>query len=142
MCNIKPIRTAAEFDAAVERIEVLMNSAPGSPEGAELDLLGDLALIYEYRNDPDPVPEGRAIIAFWIEAKGGTLPGVNELLDGRGDIEEILAGKQPLTPEIAEILHRQLRIPVSALLRVAEQAPRPGFVSEIPTVARIIARYG
>ena len=142
MCSIKPIRTEAEFDAAVERIEVLMDSAPGSPEGAELDLLGDLALIYEYRNDPDPVPEGRAIIAFWIEAKGGTLSGVNELLGASGDIEEILAGKQPLTPEIAKILHRQLRIPVSALLRVAEQAPRPGFVSEIPTVARIIARYG
>ena len=142
MCNIKPIRTEAEFDAAVERIGMLMNSPPGSPEGAELDLLGDLALIYEYRNDPDPVPEGRAIIAFWIEAKGGTLPGVNELLADQGDIEEILAGKQPLTPEIAKILHRQLRIPVSALLRVADQAPRPGFVSEIPTVARIIARYG
>lgn len=142
MCSIKPIRTEAEFDAALARIWALFNSEPGSPEAAEMDLLGDLALIYEYRNDPDPVPEGRAIIAFWIEAKGGTLPGVNELLGGQGDIEEILAGQQPLTPEIAKILHRQLRIPVSALLRVADMAPRPGFVSEIPTVARIIARYG
>lgn len=125
MCKIKPIRSAAEFDAGLARIDVLMNAAPDSPEAAELDLLGDLALIYEYRNEPVFEFEGRALVQFWIEERGWTVAGINELLGGRGDIAAVIDGRQALTPAMAEILHQQLRIPVAAWLRVAGPAPAP-----------------
>ena len=125
MCKIKPIRSEAEFDAGLARIDVLMNAAPDSPEAAELDLLGDLALIYEYRNEPVFEFEGRALVQFWIEERGWTVAGINELLGGRGDIAAVIDGRQDLTPAMAEILYQQLRIPVAAWLRVAGAAPSP-----------------
>lgn len=123
MCKIKPIRTEAECDAGLARIDLLMNSAPGTPEAAELDLLGDLALLYEYRNEPVFEFEGRALVQFWIEERGWTVAGINELLGDRGDIAAVIDGRQALTPAMAEILYQQLRIPVAAWLRVAGAAP-------------------
>ena len=45
MVAVKPIRTEADYDAAVARIGELMDAAPGTPEGEELDLLGDLVIL-------------------------------------------------------------------------------------------------
>ena len=142
MCNIKPIRTEAEYEAALARVYSLMDSEPGTPEGDELDLLGDLVLLYEYRNIPMPIPEGRAIIEFWIEEKGWTVQSINELLVGQGDIEELLAGEQDMTLEVAETLHQHLHIPVAELLRVANSPRTPGVVPPLSTPARVAARYG
>ena len=142
MCNIKPIRTEAEYEAALARVYSLMDSEPGTPEGEELDLLADLVDAYEYRHMPMPIPEGLAIIEFWIEEKGWTVQRINELLGERGDIEELLAGERDMTLEMAETLHQHLHIPVAELLRVANTPPAQGTVPPLSTVARVAARYG
>ena len=142
MCNIKPIRTEEEYEAALARVYSLMDSKPSTSEEAELELLGDLVLLYEYENVPMPIPEGSAIIEFWIEEKGWTVQRINELLGEQGDIEELLAGEQEMTREMAETLHRHLRIPVAELLRVANTEPAPGVVPPLSTVGRVAARYG
>lgn len=137
MCNVKPIRTEDEYQAALARVEVLMDAEPGTPEDEELDLLVDLVELYEYRNVPMPVSEGSALIEFWIEEKGWTVQSINELLEGNGDIEELLAGEQEMTPAMAETLHRHLRIPVAELLRVANTPTPPGVIPPLSTVARV-----
>ena len=142
MCNIKPVRTEEEYEAALARIEVLMDAEPDTPEDEELDLLVDLVLLYEYRNIPMPVPEGRALIRFWVEERGWTVQGINQLLDGQGDIEEMLAGEQEMTPEMAETLYQHLRIPVAELLRVANTPTPPGVVPPFSTVARVAGLAG
>ena len=43
MSNFKPIRTEADYSAALARIAELMDSVPDSPESEELDALADLA---------------------------------------------------------------------------------------------------
>ena len=139
MCNIKPIRTEEEFNAALDRVYSLMDSEPGSPEGEELDLLGDLVVLYEYRNEPWPIMDGRARIRFWIEELGWTVAGINELLGDEGDIEAMLAGEQEMTLAMAEILHRHLRLPVAELLRVANIPTPPGVVPPLSSVARVAA---
>jgi HTH-type transcriptional regulator/antitoxin HigA len=45
--QIHPIRTEQDHRAAVARIEVLMNAAPDSPDGDELDVLATLVDAYE-----------------------------------------------------------------------------------------------
>ena len=139
MCNIKPIRTEEEFNAALDRVYSLMDSEPGSPEGEELDLLGDLVVLYEYRNEPWPIMDGRARIRFWIEELGWTVAGINELLGDEGDIEAMLAGEQEMTLAMAETLHRHLRLPVAELLRVANIPTPPGVVPPLSSVARVAA---
>lgn len=47
ICKIKPIRTDADYRAALARIDGLMDAKFGSPEGEELDVLTDLVRLYE-----------------------------------------------------------------------------------------------
>jgi antitoxin component HigA of HigAB toxin-antitoxin module len=46
------IRTEADYAAALARIDALMDAAPGSPEGEELDVLADLVENYEEKHVP------------------------------------------------------------------------------------------
>ena len=126
MCNVKPIRTEGEYEVALARIAALEGAEPEGSEGDELDLLIDLVELYEYRNIPMPVAEGRALLNFWIYEKGWTAQGINDLLDERADIGELLAGRQDMTLEIATTLHRHLGIPVAELLRIASLEPQQG----------------
>ena len=52
MAEVKPIRTEADYAAALARIEELMDAEQGSPEGDELDVLADLVEAYESRHVP------------------------------------------------------------------------------------------
>lgn len=47
---IRPaIRNEADYEAALRRIDALMDAAPDTPEGEELDVLTDLVIQYEGR---------------------------------------------------------------------------------------------
>ena len=39
MADVEPIRTEADYETALARIDALMDAEPGSPEGRELDVL-------------------------------------------------------------------------------------------------------
>ena len=52
MQNIKPVRTEADYEAALARIDELMDAAPNSREGEELDVLADLVELYEAKHEP------------------------------------------------------------------------------------------
>jgi HTH-type transcriptional regulator/antitoxin HigA len=52
METIKPIRTEADYQAALARIDELMDAEPDSREGEELDLLADLVELYESKHEP------------------------------------------------------------------------------------------
>lgn len=142
MCRIKPIRTEAEYWAARARAAELADAAPGTPEWQERELLADLAEYYEYHNTPTPLFEASALLLFWIERKGWTAQGINDLLGGQWDIEQLLSGGQVLTAELAETLHRHLGVPAAELLRVAGSPPTPGVIPPLCTVDRVAAWYG
>jgi HTH-type transcriptional regulator/antitoxin HigA len=48
--SIKAIRTEADYEAALARIDTLMDAEPGTPEGEELDVLTDLVEHYEEKH--------------------------------------------------------------------------------------------
>ena len=52
MSMIKPIRIEADYEAALARIDALMEAEPGTPEGEELDILADLVEHYEAKHVP------------------------------------------------------------------------------------------
>lgn len=56
---LKPIRTKADHDAALELLEMLWDAKPGSPEADQLEILGILINQYETARfpiaSPDPV---------------------------------------------------------------------------------------
>ena len=52
METIKEVRTEADYQAALARIDELMDAAPDSPEGEKLDRLADLVEAYENKHEP------------------------------------------------------------------------------------------
>lgn len=46
---VPPIRTDAEYESALSRVEVLMNAKRGTPDGDRLDVLVRLLAAYEER---------------------------------------------------------------------------------------------
>ncbi len=52
MGKIKAIRNDADYDAALLRIDALMDAESGTPEGDELDVLTDLVEHYEGKHVP------------------------------------------------------------------------------------------
>ncbi|MCY4614742.1 MAG: hypothetical protein OXB94_14130 [Nitrospira sp.] len=52
MQRIKPVRTEADYQAALARIDELMDAKPGSREDDELDVLADLVELYETKHEP------------------------------------------------------------------------------------------
>ena len=49
MADIRPVRTEADYDVALARIDDFMGAEPGTPDGRELDVLVEL---YESRHEP------------------------------------------------------------------------------------------
>lgn len=50
--EIKPIKTEADYEAALKEIEQLWGSSYGSPEGNTLDVLVTLVEVYEEEHYP------------------------------------------------------------------------------------------
>lgn len=120
MCNIKPIRTEAEFQAAQERLYEMRHAVPGTPEGEEFEVLADLVEFYDeihyVRTDPGKDPGAGAMIEFWIDQRGWTVAQINALPDVLQDVGAIIAGKAALTMGMALVLHEQVGIPEEYLL--------------------------
>jgi HTH-type transcriptional regulator/antitoxin HigA len=54
--EIRPIRSEADYEHGLRRVEALWGSAQGSPEGDELDVLVTLLEAYERQNYPIDLP--------------------------------------------------------------------------------------
>jgi len=55
--DIKPIRTEADYEVALEEIERLWGAVYGSLEGDKLDVLVTLVEAYEEKHHPIPPPD-------------------------------------------------------------------------------------
>ncbi|MCC4242481.1 hypothetical protein [Thalassospira povalilytica] len=55
--TLKPIKTEADYEAAMELVENLWGSKPGTPEAYQLEALGILIEQYEAQQLPISVPD-------------------------------------------------------------------------------------
>lgn len=124
MMRLKPIRTEADYDAALEEIDRLMNATPGTPEGDQLDILATLVEAYEARHRPIEVPDPIAALEYFMEQRGITRADLIPLLGSRSRVSEILNRKRRLTMEMAWRLHRELGIPAEAVIKPYKLADR------------------
>ena len=70
MASIERIRTEADYETALARIDEVLGAEHGSPEGRELDVLVDLVDLYESRHEPMGYPDPVAAIEFRMEQAG------------------------------------------------------------------------
>ncbi|MGI8785217.1 MAG: transcriptional regulator [Acidobacteriota bacterium] len=117
MGKIKPIRTEADYETALARIDALMNAKPGTSNGEELDVLTDLVEHYEEKHEPMGFPSAIAAIKFRMEQANLAARDLVPVIGSRAKVSEVLSGKRPLTMPMARALHEHLGIPAAVLFR-------------------------
>ncbi len=120
MGTIKAIRNEADYEAALARIDALMDAETNTPEGDELDVLTDLAEHYEEKSVPMGLPSPVAAIEFRLEQAGLTPRDLIPFMGSRAKVSEVLSGKRSLTMPMARALHEHFGIRADVLLQ------RPG----------------
>lgn len=121
---IRPIRTEQDHGAALARIEVLMGSAPESPEGDELDVLVTLVDAYEAKHHAIDLPSPAAAIQFRMEQQQLSRKDLEPLIGSRARVSEVLTGKRPLTLAMVRRVKAGLGISADVLIRCEEDARR------------------
>jgi HTH-type transcriptional regulator / antitoxin HigA len=117
MSKIRAIRTEGDYEAALARVDALMDAEAGTPEGEELDVLTDLVELYEARHEPMGYPSPLAAIQFRMEQGGLSPRDLIPFMGSRAKVSEVLSGKRPLTMQMARALHANLGIPADVLLQ-------------------------
>ena len=120
--DIRPIRSEADHEAAVRRIETLWGAPEGSQEGDELDVLATLVDAYERRRWPSDRGDPVGVLKFMMEQNGRSQSDLANLLGSRSRASEILNGKRELTLDQIRLLAREWRIPAAALVGELEPA--------------------
>ena len=117
--DIKPIRTEADYKAALKDISALMEHDPelGTAEGDRLDILSTLVEAYENRHFPMDLPDPVEAILFRMEQQGLKPKDLEPMIGQRNRVYEILNRKRPLTMAMVWRLHKGLGIPAESLIR-------------------------
>lgn len=116
--NIKPIKTEADYEAALETIAGLMDAKPGTPRGDRLDVLTTLVDAYENKKHPIDPPDPIEAIKHTLDARGLSTKDLETILSSRRErVWEIMHYKRPLSLAMIRRLNREIGIPADVLIQ-------------------------
>ncbi len=115
--NIRPIRNEGDYQAALARINTLMDAEPGSDQGDELEVLTTLVELYEDERFPINLPDPITAIKFRMEQQALSQSDMAPVLGSRAMVSVVLSGKRALTLKMIRALHDHLGIPAEVLIR-------------------------
>ncbi|WP_180899590.1 helix-turn-helix domain-containing protein [Martelella soudanensis] len=115
--ELKPIRTEADYDAALEEVERLWGAKSGTPDGDRLDVLATLIDVYEAKHHPMDPPDPVEAIKFRMEQQGLSRKDLEPIIGPRGRVSDILNRKRGLSIDMIRQLHEQLGISADVLIR-------------------------
>jgi len=122
--EIKPIKTKANYRAALREIESLMSAKANTPQGDRLDVLTTLVEAYERTHFPMDLPDAVEAIKFRMEQSGLTVADLETVIGRKNRVYEILSRKRPLTLRMIEGLHLRFGIPAESLIRQTAENER------------------
>ncbi|MBW4565918.1 MAG: transcriptional regulator [Mojavia pulchra JT2-VF2] len=117
MLELHPIRTEADYRAALDEIERLFDAEPNTPECDLLEVLTTLVEAYEQRHYPIEAPDPVEAILYYLESRGLSWQDLESVIGSSGEVEEVLNRQQPLTLEMIRRLHSSLGIPAEVLIQ-------------------------
>lgn len=117
--EIRPIRSEADYDAALREIAVYFEREPkpGTKGADRFDVLAALIGAYEDKHWPVEPLDPVEAIRYRMEQAGLTQAKLAVLLGSRSRASEIMSRRRPLTLDMAWKLHRAWNIPAESLLR-------------------------
>jgi HTH-type transcriptional regulator/antitoxin HigA len=123
MTPLRPIRTEADYQAALAEIEGLWGARLDTPEGDRLDVLATLIDAYEAQHDPIDPPDPIEAIRFRMKQQGLTRRDLERMLGTRTRVSEILNRKRSLSIGMIRRLHAELGISADVLIRPTRPDP-------------------
>ncbi|MCZ4072161.1 helix-turn-helix domain-containing protein [Agrobacterium sp. LMR679] len=115
--DLKPIRTEADYDAALAEVERLWGAKSGTPDGDRLDVLATLIEVYEAKHYPMDPPDPIEAIKFRMEQQGLSRKDLEPIFGTRNRTSEILNRRRGLSIEMIRQLHDRLGISADVLIR-------------------------
>jgi HTH-type transcriptional regulator/antitoxin HigA len=122
--DIKPIRSEADYERALRRVERLWDSPEGSARSDELDILATLIEAYERRHYPIDLPSPIEAVKFRLEQLGKDTRALIGIIGQRPRVYEVMQGKRPLSLNMIRNLHQKFGIPAEVLIRPARRSRR------------------
>lgn len=116
--NIKPIKNETDYNKALQRLEVIFDARPGTPEGDELEILGILISQYENEQFPIDLPDPVEAIKFRMEQLGYNQSDLAQIIGQKSRASEILSRKRKLSLEMIRRIHDKLHIPTEVLIQL------------------------
>ncbi len=121
----KVLKTEAEYQAALEHLETLMDADPGSPQEEELELFSMLVERYEEQHFPIDLPDPVEAILFRMEQQGLTRRDLEAYIGSQSKVSEVLNRKRPLSLAMIRALRTGLDIPAEVLLQEPGKELKP-----------------
>ena len=115
--RIKPIKSEADYDAALTAIDRLMGATPGTPEGDEFDILVTLVEAYEAAHWPIEAPDPISAIKHVMEARGLRQKDLAAVIGSQPRASEVLNRRRPLTLPMIRALSAQWNLPADLLVQ-------------------------
>ena len=115
--DVKPIRTEADYDAAMADVAALWGAPNGTPEGDRLEVLATLIDAYEAKHHAMDAPDPIEAIIFRMEQQGLTRKDLEDIIGTRTRIAEVLNRKRSLSIAMIRRLHDRLGIAAEVLIR-------------------------
>ena len=119
--DIRPIKTEADYQAALKEIEGLFDAVPNTPTGDRLEVLTTLVEAYEEQHYPIPSPDPVEAILYHMESRGLTRRDLEPYIGNRARVSEILNRKRSLSLRMIRQLHGGLGIPAEILPRIFDK---------------------
>ncbi|HET7622635.1 MAG TPA: helix-turn-helix domain-containing protein [Gemmatimonadaceae bacterium] len=121
--EITPIKTEADYEAALAEIDRLMDAVPNTPRGDRLEVLVTLVEAYEAMHWTIEAPDPIDAVQLRMEQRGLTRADLQRILGSTsGRVSEILNRKRPLSVEMMRRLHAELSIPAESFLRPTKRS--------------------
>jgi len=113
----KVLKTETDYEAALARLDELLDAEPDTPEGDEFELWATLISTYEEEAFPIGLPSSIAAIRFRMEQAGLKQVDLIPYIGSASRVSEILKGKRSLSLSMIRKLHEGLGIPAEVLLQ-------------------------
>ena len=115
--DIKPIRTQADYEAALKEVENLFNAIPGTHEADKLDVLVTLIEVYEAKHYPIAEPDDPVeVLEYYLESRGVNRAALIPYLGSKERVSEVFNHKRRLSLDMIRRLHEGLGIPSDLLI--------------------------
>src|SRR6266849_1762184 len=119
----KIIKTEAEYQAALRRIEAIFDARPGTAKGDELELLLLLVETYEDKAYPIDPPDPIAALRFRMEQQRLKPKDLIPYIGSKSKVSEVLSGRRPLSLTMIRKLVAGLHLPAEVALQETQARP-------------------